>query len=342
MILDLSAVPTVWLVLLFLFLGFLIVGTGIPLVRRAELIAQHTGIGEALTGGLLLGSTTSLPGVVLSVISANFGHTELAISNAVGGIAAQTAFLGLADIAYRRANLEHAAASFTNLNQVALLIALLTIPLIAMTLPPLSIFGISFATPILFAGYILGIILTANAKKDPMWQPINTRHTQKNQKETASHWRGWHTWISFGILAGTAAAAGFLLAETSVELAEKTGLDETAVGVVFTAVTTSLPELVTAIAAVKRGALTLAVGGIVGGNAFDVLLLAFSDIAYRDGSIYHSISQSNVFIITITITMTAILLLGLLRRERHGIAGIGFESALILALYSGTVLFVFL
>jgi cation:H+ antiporter len=40
-----------------------------------------------------------------------------------------------------------------------------------------------------------------------------------------------------------------------------------------------------------------------------------------------------VFIIALSIAMTAVLLLGLLRREKHGIGGIGFESANILVLY---------
>ena len=34
-----------------------------------------------------------------------------------------------------------------------------------------------------------------------------------------------------------------------------------------------------------------------------------------------------------TILMTAVLLLGLLRRERHGIANIGFESVLLILIY---------
>ena len=51
----------------------------------------------------------------------------------------------------------------------------------------------------------------------------------------------------------------------------------------MTAVATSLPELVTTLAAVRRGAAQLAVGGIIGGNAFDVLFLSASDVAYRDG-----------------------------------------------------------
>jgi cation:H+ antiporter len=38
--------------------------------------------------------------------------------------------------------------------------------------------------------------------------------------------------------------------------------------------------------------------------------------------------------------MTGVLLLGLLRRETHGIAGIGFESAMVLAMYLGAVVVV--
>ena len=99
---------------------------------------------------------------------------------------------------------------------------------------------------------------------------------------------------------------------------------------------TSLPELVTSVAAVRRGALTLAVGGIIGGNAFDTIFVAFSDIAYRDGSIYHAITGQQVYLISLTILMTGVLLLGLLRREERGIVNIGFESFLILLLYVGS------
>ena len=69
-------------------------------------------------------------GTVTSVATAAQRHPEFAVSsNAVGGIAAQTAFLAIADILYRRANLEHAAASLTNLTQSGTLILLLSIPL---------------------------------------------------------------------------------------------------------------------------------------------------------------------------------------------------------------------
>lgn len=86
----------------------------------------------------------------------------------------------------------------------------------------------------------------------------------------------------------------------------------------FTAVSTSLPELVTAVAAVRQGALTLAAGDIIGGNAFDTLFLAVADVAYREGSIYHRITSEQVFIIALSIPLTAVLLMGLVRREKRG------------------------
>jgi cation:H+ antiporter len=116
-------------------------------------------------------------------------------------------------------------------------------------------------------------------------------------------------------------------------LVRHTGLSETLVGSLFTAVATSLPELVTAVAAVRQGALTLAVGGIIGGNTFDVLFLVFSDVAYREGSIYHAISDQPLFIISLTILLTSFLMLGLIRRERRGVANIGFESMAVLIFY---------
>ncbi len=110
--------------------GFLVCAVVIALAetklaRRADLIADRTGLGEAVIGAVLLGGSTSLPGITTSVATAWQGHPSLSISNAIGGIAVQTAFLAIADITYRRANLEHAAASAAKLTQGALLVSLL-------------------------------------------------------------------------------------------------------------------------------------------------------------------------------------------------------------------------
>jgi len=97
--------------------------------------------------------------------------------------------------------------------------------------------------------------------------------------------------VRFALYAPLIGAAGWVVARAGVNISEQTGLTVTLVGGVFTAVVTSLPELVTSVAAMRRGALSLAVGGIIGDNAFDTIFVAFSDVAYREGSIYHAISE---------------------------------------------------
>ena len=312
-----------------------IVGTQMTAI--ADRLADETKLGEALLGAIFLGGTTSLSGLVTSTTAAAQGHAELAISNALGGIAAQTLFLGIADLTYPKANLEHAAASTTSLMQVTLLLTMLAIPLLAMAGPDVSILGIHPASFVLVISYVFGLRLVSEAQNTPMWEPKHTPETRVDQIDFDGEAVG-HTkslWLLFALCGASIAFAGYIVAETGVAIAERTGLSETVVGSLLTAICTSLPELVTAIAAIQRGALTLALSGIIGGNCFDVLFLAFSDFAYRPGSIYHAISSPQIFIISLTILLTAILLLGLLRREQHGIANIGFESFLIIVLYLG-------
>ena len=172
-----------------------------------------------------------------------------------------------------------------------------------------------------------------------MWLPRKTALTREDRPEADSD-RGGSTpliFAKFGAIALTVGVAGWLIAVTGLEIAQRTGMGETVVGALMTAVITSAPELVTTVAAVRRGALQLAMGGIIGGNTFDILFLVLSDVSYRSGSIYHAADQQFLFWLGLAITMTAILLLGLLARVREGIGRIGFESASILALYASAV-----
>lgn len=324
-----------------------IVLAGTRLAGVTDVIAERTGLGEAIVGAVLLGASTSLSGIVTSVTAAWNGGAELAASNAVGGIAVQTFFLAVADLAYRRANLEHAAASPANLAQGALLVTLLALPLLALSGPEVAVLGVHPATPLLLAGYLFGLRIVSSAQNDPMWNPHQTSDTQ-NEEEESSEDNGSSgqsltgLWLSFALLAPVIGVSGWVVGSTGSVIAAETGLTATVVGALLTATVTSLPELVTSVSAVRRGALTLAVGGIIGGNAFDTIFLAFSDVFYREGSLYHAVSEQQIFLISLTMLLTGILLLGLLRRERRGLANIGFESVLVLVLYVGSFAFLIL
>lgn len=307
---------------------------GIRITAVVDQLADRTRIGEATAGAVLLGASTSLGGSVLSVTAAWNGHAELAFSNALGGIAVQTFFLAVADSVYRRANLEHAAASVPNMMQNGLLICLLALLLFAPYLPDVTFAGIHPVTPALLGFYAYGIYLVRGASESPMWRPSMTGDTRQDEPDDVSTMPGLpQLWIAFVVLMAVLGATGWVLESTATVIVNRSNLTQTVVGVVLTAVCTSIPELVTSIAAVRRGALTLAVSGIIGGNAFDTLFTAASDIAYREGSIYHAIPEDSLFWAALTLLMSGVLMMGLIRRERHGIGHIGMESLVILLLY---------
>ena len=301
-------------------------------------------------GAVAIGISTSLAGTIISFYAAWQDHPALSLGTSLGGLPAQTAFLAIADITYRRVNIEHGSASLENLAQGALLFILLSIPVFAMVSPEFTFLSIHPATPVLLVAYFSALTMIRHMKRDPMWLPRRTKETQKeeesseDQSEQTSHKQKESTLAllpAFLVLVFLLGGSGYILAETSLEIAARSFLSETLIGGVFTSVSTSLPELVITLAAVRRGALNLAVGNIIGGNSFDVLFLAGSDIFYRSGSIYHQIDPGHVLIIATSLLMTGVLMLGLLRREKKGPAGIGFESALVLGIYALLVALMF-
>jgi cation:H+ antiporter len=314
---------------------------GTRLAHVVDDLADRTGLGEAVAGAVLMGMATSLSGIVLSVSAALRDQPELAMSNALGGIAVQTLFLTAADIAHKRANLEHAAASIGNLMQGTLLLCLLSLLLIGRFSPEVTFWQVHPITPLLFIGYVFGLRLVGKAQANPMWRPKRTRETKLDEPdETALQQPLSMLWLLFILLAAVLGVSGFVLERSASVIAQETGLSQAAVGVLLTSVATSLPELVTTVAAVKRGALTLAVAGIIGGNAFDTLFAAASDIAYRGGSIYHQVPDSVLLWVALSLLMTGVLIMGLVRREEQGPARIGFESVAIVGCYAVGVIIV--
>lgn len=241
-----------------------------------DTLADRTGWGEALFGALFFGATTSLSGIVITAVAAAVDNPTLAYSNAIGGIAAQTVAIAVADLFYRRGNLEHAAASLSNILFGCLLIALLTLVVLAAYVPPVTVAAIHPMSVVLVGMYVGGLVLIRRTSDRPMWEAVQ--------------------------------------------------------GIV-----NALPETVTAIAAVRRGALTLAIAAILGGNCFDALNVAVGDIAYRGGSLYHAAGPDELFLTLASVLMTVVVVSGLLVRQGRGPVRVGFEGVLLLGTYASIV-----
>lgn len=362
---------------------------GPRLSRTADSVGSATGLGQTLAGALLLGASTSLPGLIVSFQTAFEGRANIAVANSLGGIAAQTVFIALADIALRSDTLEHRDTLVASLLQSAVLISLLTLVLIAMLKPDVSVYGIVHPLSLaITVGVVLGFWATQQTRKHPSWRAKRAedaregetdgeRHrdekgdgdssecrdspnrneprsgdkpdddensgsgdgksrtgdessTESERRRTDSKNHLYVRYLTYVILVGV---SGYLISNAAGTIVARTGFSPVVMGLTLTALATSLPELVTAIASVRRGAVALAIGDIVGGNAFDTIMVALADVAYARGSIYRAVTANASFVAAVTILMTGILLTGLIRRDRDGLANIGVESYLILAVY---------
>jgi cation:H+ antiporter len=311
-----------------------IVIAGSQLAKLADELADRTGMGEALFGVLLLGGVTSLPDFAATLSAAIDARPDLAMSNVMGSMAVNLAFLGIADMVYRKANLEHAAASPINLMLAGLSIVLLTLPLLAIVTPSITQWRVHPVTLVIVITYLFGLHLVHRAHARPMWFPRLT-HQTVTDKPSQQHVGSLTTaWLSFTALAVVTCIAGWVLMEAAKGIADQTALSDSLVGGLLTAMATSTPELVTTIAAIRYGALTLGVSNIFGTNCFNMLVVAAADVGYPHGSIYHDMAPVQMTWGLVSILMTAILLLGMVRRETYGIGRIGFESALIMTVYA--------
>lgn len=240
---------------------------GTRLAHTADELAGRTGMGRALAGAVFLGAVTSLTGIITTITGALAGDAGFALANPIGGVAIQTVWLAVADLLYRRANLEHAAASLENLAQSLTLVALLTLPVVAYATPGLSwgwVHPVSLLIPVI---YVYSLLLLRRMRSDEMWQPRQTSQTVNDEDTATSRTPLHRLWITFAILAAITAGTGWVIGRAGLGVAAATGWPTDITGFTLTTAVSSLPELITLIAAVRMSALTLGVGNIIGATS---------------------------------------------------------------------------
>jgi len=179
--------------------------------------------------------------------------------------------------------------------------------------------------------YAAGLVIARQTGLEAPWTPKQTTETVVDEPNALRKEQSLGRVLSRALAhASIVVAAGMTLAQFGQSAVDRTGFSENVVGIVFTSVTSSLPELVTTLALVRTNAVTMAVSGILGGNAFDALFIAASDVAYTKGSIFSALSTQDVLPILASQIMVSIVLLGLVRRERFGV---GFESVAVVLVY---------
>ena len=141
-------------------------------------------------------------------------------------------------------------------------------------------------------------------------------------------------YFRFALAAAAIIGAGIWLAFVGDEIGEVTGWGASFVGSLFLAITTSAPELVVAIAALRLGAIDMAVADVLGANMLDITVIFPVDVFYIKGFVLSSVSSGHLITAAVVVIMNLLVIIGLkLRQRRKTFIVISWYALALIGLY---------
>jgi len=309
---------------------------GAKLARYGDIIAEKTGLGGIWVGLLLLAAVTSLPEIItgVSAVALVGGRdgANLAMGNIFGSNTLNLFIIAILDIIYRSGPLLSVVGGGHKFSAGLgiLLIAFAGGSIILGTEVWDGAIGwVTIYSVVLALLYLWGSRRIFRSERErEVETPI-----LKYQKISSRR-----AYLSFTIAALAIIGAGTWLAYIGDEITVGTGWDATFVGSLFLAVTTSLPELAVCIAALRIGAMDMAIADVLGSNMFNMGIGIFCyDIFSRGSSIFSVASQDHVFTAAVAILMTLIVIASLIFRPRRKIRllRVSWYSMALIVVYLG-------
>jgi cation:H+ antiporter len=318
--------------LVFLLASAVIVGAGVMLAKSGDRIADVTGLGGLLIGMVLVAAATSLPEIAVAVSAVVVESSpDLAIGNLFGSNMANMALLAMVDLAWRGQVWHRVGAGHARTASVAILLT--AVATLAVLRPfELAIGWVGIESVIIFVGFISLIAWThrsstpaaASGERDEQVPSAGRRAVLRSIRADL---------ITFAAAALVILAAAPFLVDAADGIAREAQLGESFVGASFLAFSTSLPELATAAAAVRIGAFDLAVGSLLGSNAFNMAIILFVDLFYLEGPILADVHAIEAFVGVSAILLMAIVVAGIIHGAPTRVAKLEPGPGMALAAY---------
>ncbi|HEU0224425.1 MAG TPA: hypothetical protein VFR29_03245 [Steroidobacteraceae bacterium] len=300
------------------------------LARAADVIAETTGLGRAWIGMILLAAATSLPEVLTDVNAALLDAPDIGVGDLMGSTLANMLILAVLDLVYaRRYILQSVAVHHAVVGLLA--IVLTTIAGVAIATGGLGRIGfMGIETLVIAAVYLAGMRMVFL-----MTQEAPGAMVAAVSREPGTARREMRGAIGAFLAAGIGLAIVAPLLVISAEaVSVESGLSQTFVGTLLVGFTTSFPEIAASVAAVRLGAVDLAVGNIFGSNAFNMLVLPMMDLAYVKGPVLAHVSSGHQLSALLAVLCVALGVMAILARLRERAGLVRFGSVLIVACYA--------
>lgn len=138
--------------------------------------------------------------------------------------------------------------------------------------------------------------------------------------------------LGFALAALLVLAVAPVFAWSAKGIATITGLGNTFVGTWLVGLSTSLPELVACLAAVRLGAFDLAVGILFGSNAFNMAIFLPLDLA-QPGSLFAALDSAHALSALFAVVLMSLGLAAIVYRAKRRFAMLEPDSLLVLVAY---------
>lgn len=231
-------------------------------IRAVEKLIEITGLSEASAGFIILAVLTSTPELIVAVFSVLQGNAAVSIGDILGSnvfnIGAVLGLMGV--LGYIKVCCTDLLVELTDMLSIIVVIPLLLV---------VSQYGI-FEIPSQIIGVVLLIAFTVNTyliakKRTPPVYADDAKPFSRRKKGAVVA----TLLLSFIVVVISAQ----LTVNSAVNIAEVLRVPTILVGAKIVAIGTSLPELTLDLAAIRRGRMQLAIGGIIGSNLTNLTLI---------------------------------------------------------------------
>ncbi|MEX2565389.1 MAG: calcium/sodium antiporter [Cyclobacteriaceae bacterium] len=248
-----------------LVLGFiLLVGGAEKLVEAASGLASNYGIPNIVIGLTVVAFGTSAPELAVNLMASAKGSSEMVLANVLGSnIFNVLGILGITAVIYP-------LTVKSNTTWIEIPMSLLA----AVSILVLAADAYFSAADLNFVSRGDGIILLLFFSVFLVYNIMVSKNpdTGTEEIEIKRYKTGWaFFWMILGLVG--LVFGGKLIVDNAVYIAQQFGWSERLIGLTIVSIGTSLPELATSLAAVRKKKVDIAIGNVVGSNIFNIFFI---------------------------------------------------------------------
>ncbi len=255
-------------------------------VHGAAATARNLGVAPLLIGLTVVAFATSAPEVVVAIVAASRGETDLAVGNAIGSNIANIGLV-LGTVALIRP-IEMTSATLRREMPALLAVSLLTVSLFLDSYLS-RVDGFVLMTGLLIVMVWLVRLGLRSSASDPMTAEYEAEIPRNMSMRSAI------LWLIVG-LAVLLVGAQFMV-DGAINIARALGVTELVIGILLVALATSLPELAVSLVSALKGEYGLALGNIVGSNTFNSLAVIGIAAIIHPAALPPSVLSLHIFVL---------------------------------------------